>query len=75
MDTTVLCLIFIEAFLALYLVKNEYLMDSVHRVVATYGLLVLAFVLRSLMLDYQTLDYQDFLSKWVEYYRINGGAV
>ena len=74
MDTTVLCLIFIEAFLALYLVKNEYLMDSVHRVVATYGLLVLAFVLRSLMLDYQTLDYQDFLSKWVEYYRINGGV-
>ena len=47
MDTMVLCIIFIEAFLALYLVKNEYLMDSVHRVMATYGLLVAAFVLRS----------------------------
>ena len=74
MDTMVLCLIFIEAFFALYLVKNEYIMDSVHRVVATYALLVLAFVVRSLMLDYQTLDYQDFLCKWVEYYRLNGGV-
>jgi len=70
----VLCIIFIEAFLALYLVKNEYLMDSVHRVAATYILLVAAFSIRSLCLDYQTLDYQDFLSKWVEYYRINGGV-
>jgi len=74
MDTMVLCIIFIEAFLALYLVKNEYLMDSVHRVMATYGLLVAAFVLRAFMLDYQTLDYQNFLSKWVEYYRLNGGV-
>ena len=74
MDTTVLCLIFIEAFLALYLLKNEYLMDSTQRVIATYALLITAFVLRGICLDYQTLDYQDFLSKWVEYYRVNGGV-
>ena len=74
MDTTVICIIFIEAFFALWLLKNEYLMDSVHRVVATYGLLIAAFALRSICLDYQTLDYQDFLSRWVEYYRINGGV-
>ena len=74
MDTTVICLIFIEAFFALWLLKNEYIMDNVQRVVATYGLLIAAFALRSLCLDYQTLDYQDFLSKWVEYYRINGGV-
>ena len=74
MDTSVICLIFIEAFFALWLLKNEYLMDSVHRVVAIYGLLILAFVLRSMCLDYQTLDYQNFLSQWVEYYRVNGGV-
>ncbi len=74
MDTTVICIIFIEAFFALWLVKNEYIMDSVHRVMATYALLISAFALRSLCLDYQTLDYQNFLSHWVEYYRINGGV-
>lgn len=74
MDTSVICLIFIEAFLALWMVKNEYLMDSVQRVVATYGLLIAAFALRALCLDYQTLDYQNFLSQWVEYYRVNGGV-
>ena len=74
MDTSVICLIFIEAFFALWLVKNEYLMDSVHRVVATYALLIAAFALRAACLDYQTLDYQNFLSHWVEYYRVNGGV-
>ena len=74
MDTTVICILFIEAFFALWLLKNEYLMDSVHRVVAIYGLIIAAFVLRSLCLDYETLDYQNFLCHWVEYYRANGGV-
>ncbi|MBQ2959635.1 MAG: conjugal transfer protein TraL [Oscillospiraceae bacterium] len=74
MDTFVLSIIFIEAFLALWLLKNSGVMDSVNRVVATYGLIILAFYLRTLCFDYQTLDYQDFLSKWVEYYRVNGGV-
>ena len=74
MDTTVLCILFIEAFFALWLLKNEYVMDSMHRVVATYGLLIAVFALRSLCLDYETLDYQNFLCHWVEYYRVNGGV-
>ena len=74
MDTTVICILFIEAFFALWLLKNEYLMDNVHRVVATYGLIISVFVLRSLCLDYETLDYQNFLCHWVEYYRANGGV-
>lgn len=74
MDTFVLSIIFIEAFLALWLLKSSGVMDSVNRVVATYGLIILAFYLRTLCFDYQTLDYQDFLSKWVEYYRVNGGV-
>lgn len=74
MDTIVLCLLFIEAFFALWLLKNEYVMDSVSRVMATYGLLITVFVLRALCLNYETLDYQNFLSHWVEYYRVNGGV-
>lgn len=74
MDTTIICILFIEAFFALWLLKNEYLMDNVHHVVATYGLIIAVFVLRSLCLDYETLDYQNFLCHWVEYYRANGGV-
>lgn len=33
----------------------------------------LALFLRGILLDHATLDYQDFLSKWVEYFRQNGG--
>ncbi len=74
MDVSVICLVFIEAFFALWLINNEYVMDSVRRVSATYILLVAAFALRFVCLDYQTLDYQNFLSQWVEYYRVNGGV-
>lgn len=74
MDTSIICILFIEAFFALWLIKNEYIMDTVQRIIATYGLLIAAFAFRSLCMDYQTLDYQNFLSQWVEYYRINGGV-
>lgn len=33
----------------------------------------LTLFLRVILLDHVTLDYQDFLSKWVEYFRQNGG--
>lgn len=32
-----------------------------------------ALLIRILLLDHVTLDYQDFLSKWVEHFRQNGG--
>lgn len=35
--------------------------------------IALALFLRVMLLDHVTLDYQDFLSKWVEYFRQNGG--
>ena len=36
------------------------------------ALLLLAMLLRALCLDHETLDYQNFLTKWVDYYRTNG---
>ncbi|MDE6107264.1 MAG: conjugal transfer protein TraL, partial [Oscillospiraceae bacterium] len=33
----------------------------------------MALFIRVLLFDYITLDYQDFLSKWVAYFRQNGG--
>lgn len=35
--------------------------------------IAVAFFLRVVLLDHVTLDYQDFLSKWVEFFRQNGG--
>lgn len=35
----------------------------------------LALFLRALLLPHATLDYQDFLSKWVEHFRQNGGVL
>ena len=35
--------------------------------------IALALFLRSLLLDHITLDYQDFLSRWVAHFRNNGG--
>ena len=38
------------------------------------ALLLIAFMgLRLAVFDYETLDYQNFLSRWVEFYRQNGG--
>lgn len=34
----------------------------------------LSLFLRILLLDHATLDYQDFLSRWVEHFRQNGGV-
>lgn len=37
------------------------------------GVLVLAVLIRLFLLPHVTLDYQDFLSKWVEHFRQHGG--
>lgn len=35
-------------------------------------LVLLAFAARAYVFDYETLDYQNFLTKWVEYFRTHG---
>ncbi len=37
------------------------------------GILLLALAVRLPLLGHVTLDYQDFLSQWVEFFRQNGG--
>jgi Gpi18-like mannosyltransferase len=62
--------IFLTSILLLW---GEGLMRRASAVVLVVGLLVLAFWLRYLCLPYETLDYQDFLAGWVQYFRQNGG--
>lgn len=57
--------------LALLLLKKEKVSQKeAERLLLAIGL---ALFLRSLLLPHVTLDYEDFLSKWVEHFRQNGG--
>ena len=75
MDIRVTLILALEAVLALWLLyKMRLLCTSVYWTAAV-ALTLLAFAARYSVLDYVTLDYRDFLSCWVEYFRVNGGFV
>ena len=73
MDARVILLLGLEALFALWLLYRSDLLNTAPRLVFSILLLLAAFTLRALCLDYQTLDYKDFLSHWVAFYRENGG--
>ena len=57
--------------LALFLLRREgYDRKALYTMLLPIGL---ALLIRILLVPHATLDYQDFLSKWVEHFRINGG--
>ena len=59
--------------LSLYLARREGLLRDRARSFAAAAALALAFALRWCMLDYRTLDYENFLHPWVDFFRQNGG--
>ena len=73
MDWRAVLILCLEALLALWFVYTEGLMKTSVSAVICVFLTALAFTLRGLCLSYKTLDYIDFLSKWVDFFRINGG--
>lgn len=73
LDVTVYLLLLAEAVLALVLLQLSGVLKKPLHVLISAGLIALAFVLRGLCLSYETLDYQDFLSAWVDFFRQNGG--
>ncbi|MCR5575778.1 MAG: glycosyltransferase 87 family protein [Oscillospiraceae bacterium] len=73
MDARVLILLCLEALFALWLLWRAQVLNSTPRLVVSLVLIAAAFVVRGLCLDYQTLDYQNFLSHWVAFYRTHGG--
>ena len=62
-----------EASFAYLLLHRAGLLDSVCKIIVSSVLLAAAFCLRICVLDYQTYDYMDFLCKWVDFFRVNGG--
>lgn len=73
MDVRVVLLLIAEAALALVLLRASGVLPTPKHVLVSTGLLAAAFVLRGLCLPYETLDYQNFLTVWVDFFRQNGG--
>ena len=73
MDVRVSLLIALEALFALYLLYRSSCIKTAAQWSVVAALLLTAFVPRLLAMKYETLDYQDFLAPWVEFYRQNGG--
>ena len=73
MDYRVIFLLLLEALLALFLLWRSGGIKSTAGWIAAAALTVLAFALRAAALDYETLDYQNFLAAWVDFYRERGG--
>ncbi|MBR5343527.1 MAG: DUF2029 domain-containing protein [Oscillospiraceae bacterium] len=73
MDIRVTLLILIEALFAAYLLWRSGCVRTAVQWSVVATLLLVAFVPRLLALKYETKDYLDFLARWVDFYRQNGG--
>ena len=73
MDFRVGLLLAAQLLLALFLLYRAGLLKSGRAWLVSFLLLIGAFALRAAALDYETLDYQNFLSRWVSFFRENGG--
>ena len=73
MDIRVIFLLCAEALFALFLLYRSGNVKTPSGWAVCVLLLVPAFVARALVFDYETLDYQDFLTLWVDFFRNNGG--
>lgn len=73
MDLTVIFLLCFEALFGLWLLYHAGVLNNTAHFVVSLLLIAAAFVLRGMCFNYETLDYQNFLTRWVEFYRNNGG--
>ena len=73
MDLRVIAIALLEGLFALWLLKKLGLHDTKKNIAASLVLVAAALTARLLVFDYETLDYQNFLSRWVDFFRENGG--
>lgn len=73
MDLAALLLLFVEAALALLVLYWSKLLKKPVHVLVCGALVAAAFLLRGLCMNHETLDYVNFLSRWVQHFRDNGG--
>lgn len=73
MDIRVILMLAAVGVFALILLYKEGLLRKPAPIVAAVVLTALALVLRALVFGYETLDYQNFLTRWVDFFRQRGG--
>ena len=73
MNWIIVALMTFSTALALLLLCREGLLRTQAAWLLSSLLILLAMGLRLLAFDYETLDYQNFLSRWAAFYRQNGG--
>lgn len=59
--------------IALGILWGEGVADNTQNLCICAGLIAVSMILRGLVMNYETLDYQNFLSRWVDFFRENGG--
>ncbi len=69
----VVLILMIEGVCALLLLQHSGLLKTRAAWVVSTVLLVLGLGLRGAVFSYETLDYQNFLARWVEFFRQHGG--
>ena len=69
MGITVYLLLLLEALFALFLLRRSGVLRGRGGWIAAVFLLLAAFGARAYVFGYETLDYQNFLTKWVDYFR------
>ena len=72
MTAAIFGLLIISA-IALAILYLEGIANTPQRLILCAALIAVAMALRGLNFDYRTGDYNTFLSRWVEYFRLNGG--
>ena len=73
MDASVLFLLILEAALALWLLYRAKLLEKPWAAILCAVLMAVNFGLRASVLDYETLDYQNFLTQWCAFFEDYGG--
>ena len=73
MDYRVIILLILEGLFALFLLRRAGVLRTGKAVLLCTLLIAGAFLIRAHFFYYKTWDYKDFLSKWVDFYRTNGG--
>ncbi len=72
MDSVVCLLLTLPAVLALLLLLRSGCLKSRGARIVSVLLVLLVFAARAYVFDYETLDYQNFLTKWVDFFRMHG---
>ncbi len=72
MGFAVYLLLALQAVLALALLWRSGCLKSRGAWIVSVLLVLLAFAARAYVFDYETLDYQNFLTKWVDFFRTHG---